>query len=1081
MSLTKLFVSRPTLVFVLLALIALAGSIAAATLVRQQFPNVSQPTVNISVAYNGASTTVMRDAIVKPIEDQLAGTPDLQTLSSTIQGGSASISATFLIKSDQNTDLVNVQKAIQSAGHNLPTDLVAPGIRINDPSEATVVTLALTSVKMTAAELSLVTNGRIVPAMQQVPDVSNVTPGGIVTPAYEVTVDPRKLIANNLTLNDVLTTVGDSNVRAPGGIAYQSNRETAIDIRGDIIDPSSILDLPISAPIASSTSSTGGASPSAINNLSGAINPWTSAPSVLRVGDVANVSAGFEPRRQYASINGEPGIFLQIQKTSESSEVDASDNVIAALPKIRAQFPDVHFAVLNVQSRFTAQQIDSVLRTLMEGIFLTGVVMLFFLGSWRNAIVVLVAIPASLGVALFVMKILGLTLDTISLLGMTLVVGILVDDSTVVLENIERHAEMGQEPHAAAIAGRTEIGVAAIVITLVDVVVFLPIAFIQGQVGRQLAEFGIVVVISTLTSLFVSFTITPSLAGNWALQGHWKPWGIITAFTRQFERLRNWYAHTVLPWGLAHRIPFIIGCVVSFFLAVALVPTGIIGEEFIPPIDRGELFIQVQYPVGTPLTETAKGILKLEKEVDKNPDLAADTASSGGYSANFGGFVSQGNVGQLHLWLNDNRAHSTDFYVQQYKRTSAKILPNATSFVVPATGTGGGNAQPIDELVTDVSGGDPTDAAAKVFKAMQDTPGATNVNSSSAQLQPQVELIFDRAKARALNVSIGTASNAARAAFGGSIATQFETVDGTEQVQVIYPLPDQTDLAAFGSIPIRNTAGQIVHLGDFSSFKWAPAPPLITRQDRNGVVHVSANFLPSSSLSNVQNAFNDKVKALKLPANIQVRPRPLGQQDLMGQTLAGLGGSLILSVVLVFLLMVALYNSYLSPLIIMFAVPVAAVGALGALAITHETLNLYSLIGTILLVGIVAKNGILLVDYANTLRERGHQKLQAIQESAFTRFRPIVMTSISVVAGNIPLALALEPGSSVRSSLGVVVIGGITSSLLLTLVLVPIMYMYLAPEHFKGSHHVDLPPETDGTTHGENGTVHPAEPQPAHA
>jgi HAE1 family hydrophobic/amphiphilic exporter-1 len=1068
MNLTKLFVARPTLVFVLLALILLAGSIAAATLVRQQFPNVSQPTISISVAYSGASTTVMRDAIVKPIEDQLAGTPDLQTLSSTIQGGQASISATFLLKSDQNTDLVNVQKAIQSAGHNLPTDLIAPSIRINDPSEATVVTLALTTTKLTAGELSLITNGRIVPAMQQIPDVSNVNPGGIVTPAYEVTVDPRKLVANNLTLNDVLNTVGTSNVRAPGGIAYESNRETSIDIRGDITEPDSILNLPISAPTTSGTTPAG---------LSGAINPWTSSASVLRIGDIASVSAGFEPRRQYASINGEPGIFLQIQKTSESSEVDASDNVIAALPRIRSQFPDVHFSVLNVQSRFTAQQIDSVLRTLMEGIVLTGIVMLFFLGSWRNAIVVLVAIPASLGVALFVMKILGLTLDTISLLGMTLVVGILVDDSTVVLENIERHAEMGQEPAAAAVSGRSEIGVAAIVITLVDVVVFLPIAFIQGQVGRQLAEFGIVVVISTLTSLFVSFTITPSLAGNWALRGHWKPWGIINAFTRGFERVRTWYAHTVLPWGLHHRVAFIIGCTVSFFLAIALVPTGLIGEEFIPPVDRGELFIQVQYPVGTPLTSTTKGILKLEDVVLKNPDLAADTASSGGYSANFGGFVTQGNVGQLHLWLRDDRKNSTDYWVQQYKAIVRKTLPGATSFVVPATGTGGGNAQPIDELVTDLSGGDPTDAANKVYQAMQQTPGATNVNSSAAQLQPQVELIFDLAKARALNVSIGTASNAARAAFGGSIATQFETVDGTEQVQVIYPLADQTSLAEFGAIPIRNTAGQIVHLGDFSSFKWAPAPPLITRQDRDSVVHVSANFLPTSSLSNVQNAFNAKVKDLHLPANIQVKPRPLGQQDLMGQTLAGLGGSLILSVVLVFLLMVALYNSYLSPLIIMFAVPVAAVGALGALALTHETLNLYSLIGTILLVGIVAKNGILLVDYANTLRERGRNKLQAIQESAFTRFRPIVMTSISVVAGNIPLALALEPGSSVRSSLGVVVIGGITSSLLLTLVLVPIMYMYLAPEHFKPSHKVDL-----AETHPEpaaNGPVHEALPEPA--
>jgi HAE1 family hydrophobic/amphiphilic exporter-1 len=260
--------------------------------------------------------------------------------------------------------------------------------------------------------------------------------------------------------------------------------------------------------------------------------------------------------------------------------------------------------------------------------------------------------------------------------------------------------------------------------------------------------------------------------------------------------------------------------------------------------------------------------------------------------------------------------------------------------------------------------------------------------------------------------------------------------------------------------------------------------PLITRVDRNTVIHLSANITPDTSLSNVQNAFLDNVKALNLPKYIVVRPRPLGQQDFMQQTLVGLGTSLILSIMLVFLLMVALYNSYRSPFIIMFSVPVAAVGALGALFITHNTLNLYSLIGTILLVGIVTKNGILLVDYANTLRERGESKLQAIQESAFTRFRPIIMTSISVIAGNVPLALALEPGSTTRASLGIVVIGGITSSLILTLLLVPIMYVLLAPSNFVPTRKDVSDPTFTGGTNGHvggNGAApQPGVVQPAH-
>jgi HAE1 family hydrophobic/amphiphilic exporter-1 len=1082
MWLTTLFVRRPTLVFVLLALIAVAGSIAWSTLVRQQYPNVSQPTVTVGVVYNGASPTVMRDSIVRPIEDQIAGAPDLQTLNSTIQGGQATISAIFTITSNVNTDLVNIQKAIQQASRALPSDLTAPTVNVRDPSESVVVTLSLTSSSLTASELSLITTGRVEPLFQQIPGVSFVTPGGSVTPAYEVTVDPRRLEAYHLTLTDVVNTVSASNVRAPGGIAYSPNRETNVDIRGDIIDPSSILGLPISVPSSGIPTTTGIVGP--INGTLGAVDPWTSASAVLRISDIGTVSAGYEPRRQYGSVNGINGLFLQIQKTSDASEVDASNNVLAALPRVRTQFPNVNFNVINVQSKYTEQQLDSVMRTLLEGVVLTGIVMLFFLHSWRNAIVVLIAIPASLGVALFTMKILGLTLDTISLLGMTLVVGILVDDSTVVLENIERHSEMGEPPMRAAITGRTEIGVAAIVITLVDVVVFLPISFIQSQIGRQLSEFAVVVVIATLTSLFVCFTITPSMAGNWALRSTWKPWWIIVKFTHGFDRVRDWYAHTALTWGLRHRAIVIGVCVVSFIGALALVPLGIVGEEFVPAQDRGEIFIQLQYPVGTPLEKTTQAVLAVERRIRVSPDIDADTAVAGAYAAPFGGFVVQGNSGQIHIWLKTDRQKSTDYWVDEFRREARQVGPGTDPIVVPATGTGGCNAQPLDELVTDISGGDPTSYANQIEKVLVDTPGSRNVISSSQALEPQMDVIFDRAKAQALNVTIGTAATAARAAFGGAIATQFETADGLEQVQVIYPAQLQTNLSELANVPIRTNTGQIVHLGDFSHFQSDPVSPLITRVDRNTVIHLSANITADTSLSNVQAAFLARVKDLNLPKNIIVRPRPLGQQDFMQQTLVGLGTSLILSIMLVFLLMVALYNSYRSPFIIMFSVPVAAVGALGALYITHSTLNLFSLIGTILLVGIVTKNGILLVDYANTLRERGESKIKAIQESAFTRFRPIIMTSISVIAGNIPLALALEPGSSTRSSLGIVVIGGITSSLILTLVLVPVMYVLLAPEHFAPSHGGAGAPGTGGSTNGHgngHGAATPGTSQPAHA
>ncbi len=1056
-SLTRLFIERPTLVFVIIALMTFAGVLSAATIAKQLYPDVSQPTVTVSVQYSGASVNEMRDNIVQPIEQNLAGTPDLQTMNSVVQQGQATITGIFNITSDTATDLALTNKAIQAAEKFLPTNISPPTVNLRDPAQSVVVTLALYSKKLSLAKLALYATNVIAPQIEQVPNISFVNVGGVVTPAYEIVVDPVRLAAANLTMNDVINTIQSDNQRVPGGYAYEPNRQTSIDIRGDIQNLDTVRNLAVipsggGAGVAAAVQNSTGAQVSNIQGgvsaLAGPINPWSASNAVVRIGDIATVNEGYEPRLQYAHISGQAGLFLQVQKAASGSEVDASNNVLKALPKIEKQFPEISFRVINVQSKFTGQQITIVTRTLMEAILLTGIAMVFFLRSWRSAIVVCVSIPTSLAIAITVMRVMNLTIDTISLLGMSLVIGILVDDSTVVLENIERHFTELKEPRKeAAVHGREEIGAAAVVITLVDVVVFFPIAFIQGQVGRQISEFAIVVVISTLTSLFVSFTITPTLAGLWALRSHWKPWGIVEWFGRRFDDTRTWYTRRVLPWSLGHGRLVALFCAGTFALALALVGLGIVGEEFIPPVDRGELYIQLMYPIGTPIQTVENGTFALERKLLKTPDAFANTAVAGAYAASFGGFVAQSNVGQVHFWLKDGRKQPTNYWVRQFKKIVDKSLPSGVqAVVVPATSTGGGNAQPIDFLVTDVTGGDPTPYAQRVEKLLASVPGATSVNSTGTQLAPQISIQFDRNKAQELGVDLGQAAQAAGAAFGGNQATQFETTSGLEQVQVIYPSSYQTNLDALKSVAIRSSSGSIVYLSDIARFQSTPTAPLVTRTDRNNVIHVNANYAGNSSLSAVENGLEKRLPSLHLPPNIVVRPAPLGQQDFMHQTLVGIGLSMIVSIILVYLLMVALYNSYVSPFIIIFSVPVAAIGAIGALLLTHRTLNLFSLIGTILLIGIATKNGILLVDYANTLRSRGMDKLSAIKESAHTRFRPIIMTSFSVMAGNLPLALALDPGSASRSSLGIVVIGGVSSSLVLTLLLIPNVYMWVAPK-----------------------------------
>jgi len=1064
---TQLFVNRPPLVFVLVALISLAGVFALATIVQQQFPNIDFPTVNVSASYPGASPSELRDSVVIPLEDAIAGAPNLDHINTSIQQNQASISATFTLDSNQTTDLTEVQNRIQTARSALPADLPAPSVRTFDPSQATIVTLSVTSVSLSLEDLSAIITNSVVPALEQVDGVSNVTANGTVTPAIEVTVDPQKLSSFGFTANDVASAIQANNVRAPGGIAYLGNHETSIDVRGDVQTPQSIANLLLTGSTAvlkaatspsgtvttkftGATGSTnqalalGGSATSGAGSTS--VNPFSSSPRLPTIGNVANVTDGFEVKRVISYVNGKLAITLNIQKANGASEVTASRSVLAALPAIEAQYPDISFSVINVQADQTEAQLWGVVQTLLEGILFTGIAMVFFLRSWRNALVVMIAIPTSLFVTLFFMKVFGFTIDTVSLLAMTLIIGILVDDSIVVLENIERHYEAGEGPRTAAILGRAEIGPAAVVITLVDVVVFLPIAFLPGQTGRFLGEFGIVVTIATLTSLIVSFTITPALAGNWSLRSQWRAPRFIRAFTAGFDRLRTFYSERVLMGALKHGW---LVAAVSFVLtvgAVALVqPLGIIGFEFIPAVDAGQVFVSVQFPTGTPLTTTDIAIKKLTAAyLEAVPDVQRITSTTGTAQAGFGGGIALGSTGQLRVLLNPDHKMATDKVAQMLNVMGHKLVPDARVTAIQATGTRGGNAQPIDVTVTSTRG-EPDAYAAQVLQVLEDTPGTANVNSSALRLSPQIDIQFDRDRARALDLDIGSASTAVRSAFGGTLATQFDTTNGTKYVQVLYPIADQTSLAQLSAITLRTRSGQIVHLGDVAVLVNNPSQALITRVNRQTVIHISANVTPGTPLSTVEADFLNRIKALNFPNTVVISAAPGGNQQNLIQTVNGLGVSLVLSFSLVYLLMIGLYDAYRAPLVIMFSVPVASIGAFGALALTHQSLNLFSLIGVVMLVGLVSKNGILLVDFAHHKVLAGMDKLTAIRQAARERFRPIVMTTVSMIAGMMPLALALDASSVSKRSLGTVVIGGLTSSLILTLVLIPVVYMWMAP------------------------------------
>jgi HAE1 family hydrophobic/amphiphilic exporter-1 len=455
----------------------------------------------------------------------------------------------------------------------------------------------------------------------------------------------------------------------------------------------------------------------------------------------------------------------------------------------------------------------------------------------------------------------------------------------------------------------------------------------------------------------------------------------------------------------------------------------------------------------------------MERIIDAAPDVRTEASTAGAYLGQLSGYIDNGAIGQIDVYLKDKRGKSTAQWAAQFQRDGQTAAPGASVVAVPATNISGGNSQPIDEVVSSVDGA-PEKYATKIAAALAATPGAIDVTSSATANAPQIEVTFDRDRARALNTSVGTASTAIRAAFGGDLATQFTGEDGLKNVLVTYPLADQDSTRAIGAIQIRSSSGSIVEVQDIAHLVEAPAPPEILRINRQNVVYVGANLGPGAVLSNVQRDFAHRLSDLHLPSSVTVSASAGGNADQVSSTVTGMSIALLLSIALVYLLMVALYNSYRTPFIIMFAVPVAVVGALGSLALTHQTLNLFSLIGAVLLIGLVTKNGILLVDFANMRRREGLDRVGAIQEAARERFRPIMMTTIAMIAGMIPLALVLDPGAQAERSLGTVVIGGLASSLLLTLLLVPVVYVAMAVDPGSGEDDTD-PRHPSGVPSGE--------------
>ena len=1015
MWLTRFAISRPVITALVFIGLALYGLLSYSQLGVNLFPNVAFPIVGVSASYPGASPAEMEKLVVKPIEDQLDGMENMDRLSATVQEGQATVIARFRLDTDLNYETIDVQRRVDTARIYMPTDLDPPEVFKDGSQSDPIIEEALSSKKLTSAELSYLVSQRIVPDLKAVPGVLDVEVAGDTAREIHVFPDSMRIAMTRATLTDLSSVLAANNANLPGGRMDAPTSETTVSVHADIQKASDILAIPVSVP--------GGAS------------------RALRVGDVATVEDSHVEQRRPSHFNGSPSLLLDIERQNDSDTVKTTTAARAELKKIVKEFPDIAFTEVNASADYTQSSVNGVLQSLIEGIALTAIVMLLFLHAWRNAVVVMIAIPASLLATFIVMKLLGFTIDVISLMGLGLTIGILVDDSIVVLENITRHRDMGERPLDAAFNGRTEIGNAAIAITLVDVVVFLPIAFLSGIVGKYMKEFGVVIVVATLFSLFVSFTLTPLLAGRWSVKKRspdvpvWAAW-----FQNGFEAVGRLYAQRILPWCLSHRPIVPLVCVLLVVGAIALVPLGFIGSEFVPSGNTGVLQGSLQYPIGQPLATTAAGVSRLEQKLLTIDGVQSVLTTVGTKQNGFGEDLG-GNLAQFTLLLAKDRRREQDRVLGEARKL-AYLVPGANYQIATEAGGGSGAA-----VVFTLTGPDAAldEASQKIAALLKKQRGAIDVDTSASQNGPRLDIHIDPERSALLGVSPGDAATVARIAIGGVVSTKVRLESGLTDVRLELPAAQRNDLATIERLQTRAADGTLVPLARVADFTTTQAPTKIVRQARNRVVRVTANVDPNTGVSlgtilaPVQKAMDEPGF---LPAGVRVAAD--GDADLYNQTFQSMGIALFTSFLLVYMLMVVLYGSFVEPFIIMFSVPVAVVGALGGLALRHQTLNLFSLIAIVMLFGLVAKNGILLVDYANQQRRKyGLGVADAMKAAAATRFRPILMTTCAMIFGMLPLSLGITEGAEQRASMGTVLIGGLISSLILTLALVPVMYTYV--------------------------------------
>lgn len=1016
MSITGLAIKRPILFIVLFLILGGLSFLSYQNLKYELLPNLATPSVTIITAYPGASPEDVENSVTKKIEEAVSTVSKTKKVSGNSAENLSVVSVEFVADADQDQALQDVQRAINTILANFPAGVKTPVLEKFNVNDLPVVKLAVTS-DLSAGELYDLVNNQIKTRLAQLKGVGKVKILGGTPNEIKVLARQNKLTSAGLPITALFEAIQKENLDYPVGTIKDDDAQFGVRLSGKLTDTNQVKNIVVKK---------------------------FDDGSIIKVGDLAYVHSGPREEDVRCRLNEKSSIGIFINKQSGSNAAAVAKLVRESIVAIENDYKQDHlqFNIAQDSSEFTLAAAHQVYEDIGVAIFLVAMVMLIFLHSLRNAVIIMVSIPASLFSAFIMMYALGYSLNLMTLLAISLVIGVLVDDSIVVLENIYHHLEMGKDKRVAALDGRNQIGFAALSITFVDVVVFLPMALVTGLVGSLIKEFSLVIVVSTLSSLVVSFTLTPIMASRFSKLEHLDAQTFLGKlglwFESRIQQLTQGYGK-LLNWSLKHKM--IIGIVAISTLggAVSLLTTGIVGTEFLPAADKGEMSLFIDLEAGTKLKTTDSTVKVIEQKLKNIPEITRVFSNVGYQNDGFDERYNT-NIATINITLVpvNERGKSLAKLAREVKSLAMQVA-GVKSRVSPI-GLFGANEAPIQLLVTGTNRDSVNLAAEKILQIIKPIRGILSPRLSSQDGKPELKLVLDREKMARLGLSTVVTGEALRMSIYGYDEMKFRDHDKEKDIHIQLNESDINHTENLMQLSFINEQGQVVYLNQFAELSRQAGASVLNRRNKQPAVTILSQ-VSSRPVGDVGEDIKTAIDGLHLNRSITVRYE--GDLEMQDDSFGSLITALLVSLIFVYLIMVLLYNNWISPFIILFSIPLALCGALLALALTAKSLNVFAIFGLIMMMGLVVKNGILLVDRTNELlgdNVSTGRVIQALIEAGESRFRPILMTTLAMVIGMLPLALASGASAAFSSGLAWVLIGGLSSSMFLTLVVVPVVY-----------------------------------------